>query len=166
MAVSRRIDFPSESRLHARLAGAGFSQAREAPLHDPRLTPLEIAAAVFAATPPWVEALVQVRNALVAPLGLKPAGRLAAPSPAPPAVGRALSIFRVESADDREAVVFLGDRHVDVRMAFLKREAAGRPTYAVLTIVEIHNALGRLYMRPVGPFHQLLVRRAMEGLRL
>lgn len=169
MARVTRIEFPRESRLQARLPAATYQDAFETELGDGRLTPVQIAARALGATPGWVEGLLALRDRLVGPLGLKTVGRLGSvPKPAdrPPVAGDRLSIFRIETLDDREVVLGIDDSHLDVRISFLKRPKSLRPTYAVCSLVQTHNLLGRAYMIPVGPFHRLLVAMMMRRVAL
>jgi len=169
MARVTRIEFPRESRLQARLPAATYHDAFEAELTDGLLTPVQIASRALGATPAWVEGLLALRDAIVRPLGIKTVGRLgsvAKRSDRPPAVGDRLSIFRIESLDDQELVLFIDDSHLDVRISFLKRPRTLKPTYVVCSLVQTHNLLGRIYMIPVAPFHRLLVAMMMRRVAL
>jgi hypothetical protein len=168
--VARRVDrvaFPTESQVAARLADATFHDAFEADLDDADLTPVEIALRFLRATPDWVEALLHVRNRAVRPFGLRDVGALGAVDDRPAsayAAGDRLSFFDIVSVGDDELVLSADDKHLDVRIAFLKRRVGGRARYAICSWVRTHNLLGRAYMVPVGPIHALIVRRAMREL--
>ena len=164
-----RIGFPRESRLQARLPAATYLDAFEVELGDTSLTPVQIATRALSATPAWVEGLLRLRDRLVGPLGLKTVGRLGEVprrETGPPAPGDRLSIFRIETLDDKELVLGIDDNHLDVRISFLKRPRSLRPTYVVCSLVQTHNLLGRVYMLPVAPFHRLLVAMMMRRVRL
>ncbi len=164
-----RIGFPRESRLQARLPAATYLDAFEAELEDIVLTPVQIAARALAATPAWVEGMLALRDRLVAPLGIKTVGRLGdvpKREARPPVPGDRLSIFHIETLDDREVVLGIDDSHLDVRISFLKRPGSLKTTYVVCSLVQTHNLLGRAYMIPVAPFHRLLVATMMRRVRL
>jgi hypothetical protein len=164
-----RIAFPPESALAARLVDATFHDAFEADLDDAGLTPVEIALRFLRATPDWVEALLGVRNRTVRLFGLRDVGALGAVDGRPAgayAAGDRLSFFDIVSIDADELVLSADDRHLDVRISFLKRSGGGRPRYAVASWVRTHNALGRAYMIPVGPIHAVIVRQGMRRLEL
>ncbi|WP_304187647.1 DUF2867 domain-containing protein [Phenylobacterium aquaticum] len=169
MPSVRKIAFPSESRLQARIAQATYLDAWEADLRDPTLTATEIAARAQGVTPAWVEGLLALRDMIVRPLGLKTVGRLGARHP-PGAkgysVGDRFSIFTIESLDADELVLGIDDRHLDVRISYLRRGGPGRSTYVVSALVQTHNLLGRLYMIPVGRFHPFLVAMMMRRLSI
>jgi hypothetical protein len=162
-----KIAFPSESRLQARIATATYLDAWETELRDRGLTATEIAQQALGATPAWAEALLQLRDRIVAPLGLKVVGRLDAQhgrgDHGGPAVGDRFSIFTIESLEPDELVLGIDDSHLDVRISFLRRVTPERSTYVVSALVETHNLLGRIYMIPVGRFHPFLVASMMRG---
>ena len=166
MARVAKIVFPPESRLSPRLAGADYHDAFEADLKDASLTASQIAYRALSATPPWVEAALKLRNLLIRPFGVKAVRRLGwvgAPAPRLLAPGDSFSIFAVEWVADDELVLGIDDRHLDVRISFLRRRLGGRNTYAVCSLVETHNLVGRLYMLPVDPAHAFIVRSMMRA---
>jgi hypothetical protein len=163
----RRIAFPAESDLHARVGEAYYQDAFETELRDANLSAAEIARRTFGSTPAWVEALLGLRNRIVRPLGLKTVGRLKGRTgQRPPAPGDAFSIFTVRSLDPLEIVLGIDDSHLDVRISILKRLGGAAPTYVIASWVKTHNALGRLYMLPVAPFHRLIVAAMMRGVAI
>ena len=108
-----------------------------------------------------------LRNALVQLVGLKSVGSMTAGvrgDTAISAVGTRMGIFRIFGNSERELLLGIDDRHLDVRVSVMKAERAGRHWYTVSTVVRVHNLLGRLYMMPVGRIHPLIVRSMMRGL--
>lgn len=161
-------DIPAGSALRAGLERADFWDAYEAPLRDPALTPLEIALKSFGTTPGWVSALMALRNGLVRLVGLKSVGAIRVAGGKPAAayrVGDRLGIFTIRAMDDHEILMGIDDRHLNVQVSIVKpmvQSGEGAPRYVVSTMVHIHNALGRLYMLPVGRIHPLVVRAVMR----
>lgn len=155
---------PGESALHAGLAQSDFADAYMAPLGDASLTPAQIALRAFRATPPWVTALLDLRNRIVRRFGLKDVGRFHAAGEGQAAyrVGDRLGIFHVFGQSEREIVLGIDDRHLDVRVSILKARADAAPVYVISTLVKVHNRLGRLYMLPVGRIHPLVVKALMR----
>lgn len=170
MPSPRRVAFPPESLLHATLDQAFYSDAFETDQVDTTLTAAGIARRAFAATPGWVEGLLALRDRIVSLFGLRTVGRLGVAdggaSSAEPAVGDTFSIFRVMSVTNSELVLGIDDIHLDVRISYLKRFDGARASYVVSSWVKTHNALGRLYMLPVAPFHRLIVRLMMRGVTI
>lgn len=171
MPKVRRIAFPAESRLHRDLDRASYVDAFETDLVDASLTPVEIATQALASTPRWVEGLIGLRDGIVSVFGLRTSngvrftdvGPISSAASRPPAVGDAFGIFRVFSVDGSELVLGIDDRHLDVRISFLKRHGLARSSYVLSSWVETHNLLGRTYMLPVAPIHRLLVGVLMRG---
>lgn len=158
-------EIPTTSALRGSLARASFWDAYEAPLRNGALSPTEIALKSFGATPLWVSWLMALRNGLVRLVGLKSVGALAVGSDKPASayrVGDRLGIFTIQAISDAEILMGIDDRHLDVRVSIVKPEAGAEPRYVVSTVVRVHNALGRLYMLPVGRIHPLVVRAMMR----
>jgi hypothetical protein len=108
--------------------------------------------AFFTAAPAWVDRLMAMRNALMAPLGLKTAPM--GPCPPPPyAIGQTIGLFRIIELGEAEVVFGEDDRHLDFRVT-LTLLPGNR--LAIATRVVTHNALGRLYLTAVKPFHQMI----------
>nr|WP_240948923.1 DUF2867 domain-containing protein [Microbacterium sp. CFH 90308] len=84
-------------------------------------------------------AVLAVRDRLVALVGLRPSSR---------------DSFRVLARTGDEVLVGSDDRHLDFR-ASVRRT---RHTVDVVTYVEVHNLLGRLYLVPVRMAHAAIVR--------
>lgn len=97
-------------------------------------------------SPAWARALLRLRDAIVRPLGLKTAASDGQPG------------FPVEYAADDEIIVGMDDRHLDFRITVLKTEG----TVHIATWVHRNNALGRLYLALVIPFHRLILRSALH----
>lgn len=94
--------------------------------------------------------LARLRDALVAPIGLKPTGK------------RGLAPFeRLELGPD-EAIYAIDDRHVDVRIACRTELVAGQKGLIATTLVRVPNAFGWIYLCAILPFHFFIVRRQLE----
>jgi len=94
--------------------------------------------------------LARLRDALVAPFGLKPIGK---PGMAP--------FERLELGPD-EAIYAVDDKHVDVRVAYLTRAADAQRELTATTLVRVNHPLGWIYLGAILPFHFLIVRRQLE----
>ncbi|WP_300436970.1 DUF2867 domain-containing protein [Zoogloea sp.] len=117
--------------------------------------------AFFAASPPWLKALVALRDKLVGPFGLR---RMA---------GAASGVFRPIARSRREVVLGEDDSHLDFRTSLLILAEPDGKHLVVSTWVRPHNALGRGYLALVGPLHRMIapviaraiVRRLAAGAR-
>lgn len=105
--------------------------------------PAEWASRLFHDPPRWVAAALSLRDRVVATLGL----RAASPD-----------TFGVLAQDGEEVLLGSDDRHLDFRASV--RCADG--FVDVTTFVQIHNLLGRLYLRPVRLVHGVMLRRMLR----
>lgn len=109
-------------------------------------------------SPVWVRRLLDLRNRVVAPFGLKAAEMK---------LGEAGSVgaFPIVSERDEQVVLGFNDRHLDFRIVIdvTSAEAAGSKV-SVTTLVDRHNAFGRLYILAITPFHRLIVRTTLRRL--
>ncbi|MCO6180311.1 DUF2867 domain-containing protein [Ciceribacter sp. RN22] len=108
--------------------------------------------------PVWVRRLLDIRNRVVAPFGLKAAD-------SKPGEAGSVGAFAIVSERDDQVVLGFDDRHLDFRIVI---EVASAGTVgskvSVTTLVKRHNTLGRLYILAVTPFHRLIVRTTLGRL--
>jgi hypothetical protein len=134
----------------ALLAGAQFADAFCIEISDRNLDARRAAERMMARQPRWAEALLSLRNLLVAPLGLKTSG-------ANPAMPRdMIGIFPVVSATPDRLIAGFNDRHLDFRVVIDVTTGEVRQVTAT-TLVKTHNWLGRTYLAIIMPFHRLIV---------
>jgi Protein of unknown function (DUF2867) len=109
--------------------------------------------------PGWVSGLMRLRNAIVAPLGLKtePDPALKERSEGPLGTGNRVGIFRVLSRSTQELLFGENDKHLDFRFSLLLRERAGCQEVFATTTVHFHNGWGRFYFLFVAPVHRLII---------
>ena len=138
----RAVAVPPSAMAQRTLARVDYADAYAVALPPgaPR-DPEQVAEAVFHRPPAWVLAAMGLRNAIVAPLGLK----------APRSARRG---FPMLDRDDHEVLLGLDDRHLDFRVSVHVEGA----TAVVATRVQIHGALGRAYFAPVRLVHPVAVR--------
>ena len=116
----------------------------------------EAAERVFARQPPWIEALTRLRNALVAPFGLKRGARAKG-------AGQ-IGIFPVVSQTPGRVVLGFDDGHLNFRVVVDATQNAGTGTMvSATTLVAPHNAFGRFYLALVMPFHRIIVPASLKG---
>jgi hypothetical protein len=105
-------------------------------------------------SPRWIEALLTLRNILVAPFGLK----TTASSGATDLIG----IFPVVSQTSERLVAGFDDRHLDFRVVVDVAGTGHGQRVTATTLVKTHNLLGRVYLKIILPFHRLIVRRMLR----
>lgn len=119
---------------------------------------LQIAERLVGEPPSWVVALLGLRNRIVAMFGLKPAEfRLGAFGD--------FGAFPVVSSKDSRVVLGFDDSHLDFRIVIdVHDDSVGTARVTLTTLVARHNAMGRIYILLVTPFHKLIVRTFLRRL--
>ncbi len=109
--------------------------------------------------PGWVDALMAVRNTIVAVAGLKRNGK-AGPLNVQFEAGKKVGFFRVYDHTEQEIILGENDKHLNFRVS-LFLETVDRDLckkkYTVTTIVTYNNWMGPIYFFFVRPFHRLIV---------
>ena len=118
----------------------------------------EVGKAFFSASPAWVDRLLELRNKLVAFIGLKVPGAGSKEEVLRNfkcEVGESVALFHVLARSENEVIFGEDDKHLDFRVSlFLDRHNS---LLTVSTLVKIHNPLGNIYMAFVKPFHKVIV---------
>jgi hypothetical protein len=134
----------------ALLAGAQFADAFRVEVTDSALDARHAAERMMGRQPRWAEALVKLRNMLVAPLGLKTSGEGA---PAPRGM---IVIFPVLSETPDRLIAGFNDSHLDFRVVVDVTTPEGVRQVTLTTLVKTHNWFGRTYLAVIMPFHRLI----------
>jgi Protein of unknown function (DUF2867) len=140
----------------ALLAGAQFSDAYSIALDDAALDARQAAERMLGRSPRWINALLALRNYLVAPFGLK----TGAPNEA--GASDSIGIFPVVSQTRSRLVAGFNDRHLDFRVVVDVAGSGHRQSVTATTLVLTHNLLGRVYLATILPFHRLVVRTMLR----
>ena len=140
----------------ALLAGAQFVDAFRIAVEGRALDARHAAQRMMGRAPRWIETLLALRNALVAPFGLKTSGA------GETAAGGLIGIFPVLSETPDRLVAGFDDRHLDFRVVVDVATAGRRQQVTATTLVRTHNWLGRSYLAIILPFHRLIVRTMLR----
>ena len=161
MLKAHAVPVPSDSALAPLYAGADLLDAYAIRLPARAHDDLEVLArAGFERQAWWIRALTRLRDAIMAPVGVKSSRAVGA---AAAARGPVIGFFPLLSKSARELVVGEDDRHLDFRVAILLRKAAaGGRELVVVTVVHCHNRLGRTYLAAIAPFHRVIARACLE----
>jgi hypothetical protein len=144
-------EIPPAVDANTLLAGAQFADAFCIEISDRELDARRAAERMMAQQPQWAEALLSLRNLLVAPLGLKTSGAgLAAPRDM-------IGIFPVVSEAPDRLIAGFNDRHLDFRVVVDVTPPGNVRQVTATTVVRTHNWLGRSYLAIIMPFHRLIV---------
>ena len=152
----RRIDPPADFPLLPLKHPRDFLDCWEASPADPEADAAALARLVMEGMPGWARRLLALRDAVVAPLGLKTARDLAAETGGPARIG----FMQVVEAGPDSIVLGEDDRHLDFRVALTLDGGKAR----MGTWVRPKNWFGRLYLPLVLPFHDLIVANGMRRL--
>jgi hypothetical protein len=142
----------------ALLSGAQFIDAYRIGVSDAGLDARHAAIRMTEDGPRWIDALMALRNVIVAPFGLK--------NGAPGEAGSRdrIGIFPVVSETPERVVAGFNDSHLDFRVVVDVGAGASGPQVTVTTLVLTHNWLGRTYLATIMPFHRLVVRSMLQRL--
>ncbi|ABD85944.1 DUF2867 domain-containing protein [Rhodopseudomonas palustris] len=139
------------------LPGAQFIDAFAVTVPGP-IDARQAAERMMTRSPPWVTALMTLRDAVVKPFGLKTADS------ARQATIDRVGMFPVLSETPQRLIAGFDDSHLDFRVvvdvADTEPDAGVRVT--ATTLVLTHNLLGRTYLATITPFHRLVVRAMLR----
>ena len=138
------------------LAGAQFADAFSITVPDIAPDARGAAERMFGRSPRWVELLMMLRDAIVAPFGLT-TGKSARH-----AKGDRIGMFPVISETPERIVAGFNDRHLDFRVLVDIAPTAQGQRVTATTLVLTHNLLGRAYLTVIKPFHRLVVRAMLK----
>lgn len=145
----------------AALSAVSFADAYRVVTSATTLTARQAAEAVFNDPPGWINALMAVRNRVMGLFGVKSDAAHFAP-----AATTRVGMFPVVSETPQQILLGFDDRHLDFRIAVTLRDAAGGGmAVTVTTAVLTHNALGRVYLAVILPFHRLIARHMLSRAR-
>lgn len=157
------------SRIAHLIPGSYFHDAWSVQAGDPELSALGQFLKAIAATPPWVDRCMALRNRVVEKLGLKNLGGLSSFDLTKPAdayePGDRVGIFTLIEQTFDEVLLGDCDKHLDVTLSVHRHMlATGEVQVTVTTVVHVNNWLGRLYMLPVTPMHKLIAPAVLRAL--
>jgi Protein of unknown function (DUF2867) len=132
------------------LAGAQFVDAYRIAVQGTALDARTAAIRMFARAPRWIEALLNLRNLIVAPFGLKTSGD------GEPSTGGMIGLFPVLSETPERLVAGFNDSHLDFRVVVDVASAGNGQQVTTTTLVLTHNWFGRTYLAVIMPFHRLV----------
>jgi hypothetical protein len=137
------------------LSGAQFIDAFRVDLEGRAIDARNAAELMMGHSPAWIEALLTLRNVLVAPFGLKTSGKNEIPA------RETIGLFPILTQTPDRLVAGFNDKHLDFRVvidvAAPEGDAEASQQVTATTLVKTHNAFGRLYLAIIVPFHRLIV---------
>ena len=103
----------------------------------------------------WIDALLVLRNIIVAPFALK--GR-----PAKTDGADVIGIFPVVSETPNRLIAGFDDKHLDFRVVVDVVTDGSLRNVTATTLVLTHNLLGRAYLATIMPFHRIVVKSMLQ----
>lgn len=166
MAVVK-CDIPLSSLLDRHvIETAYFRDSYRVPLRHKRAGPVEIFAAIFGHHPPWMKAILIVRNRIASWCGLEvPAASeiINVKIKSSYRVGEKIGVWPIYSLSETELVAGHDDKHLDFRLSVLKVGDDGAESVIVSTICTVHNTYGKIYLFFIVPFHKWGVQRLLSN---
>lgn len=138
------------------LVGAQFADAFSITTDATMLTAREAAERMLGRSPWWVDTRMKLRDAIVAPLGLKTA-RSARHDKI-----EKIGFFPLLSETPQRVVAGFNDSHLDFRVVIDVAPAGSGQRVTATTIVLMHNWTGRTYLSIIKPFHRMVVRSMLK----
>lgn len=162
------VPVPDSSSLFRALKVVHFCDAYQISLCNPKLSAQDAYEALFEHAPRWVAALMSVRGVVASALGLKHVANGDFQSAYRGVqgvrcqIGQRVGLFLIQSIEPSELIVGDNDKHLDFRISIYRSTMHGVEMVTVSTAVEIHNAVGRLYMLVIKPFHRFIARTMIQ----
>lgn len=138
------------------LAGAQFADAFRVTVTDAGLDARSAAMRMFSESPRWVQALLDLRNRIVEPFGLKTSGEDDVKA------GGMIGLFPVLSETPERLVAGFNDHHLDFRVIVDVVPAGGGRDVTTTTLVLTHNWFGRAYLTAIMPFHRMIAKSLLK----
>ena len=155
---------PRQSAVTDAYASVNLADAYSVALPPTASTDPEVLARfIFAGQPAWIAALMRLRDAIVAGLGLKTARQLQSLEARDKSAR--VGIFKIYSRNAAEIVMGEDDKHLDFRVSVLcepQSPATGERRLVLSTVVHCHNRLGRAYILLIAPFHRAVVQASLR----
>jgi hypothetical protein len=109
--------------------------------------------------PVYVRFLLWLRDFLVKPLGLHTADELDEIEDK----SEWLGFFRIYQCSENEIILGADDKHLDLRVSFLRTVSDNKTFLTVSTFVRLNNLLGKIYFGVIKYFHRIIVPDTMRN---
>ena len=146
------------------LSGAQFIDAFRIDVAGQTIDARNAAERMMAKSVRWIESLLTLRNAIVAPFGLKTSGRDEHPH------RESIGMFPILAQTPDRLVAGFNDKHLDFRVvvdvAAAGPDIGSGQQVTATTLVRTHNVFGRVYLAIIMPFHRLIVPAMLRKITL
>jgi Protein of unknown function (DUF2867) len=153
--MSRVLEIAPQVDAAPLLAGAQFIDAFRIDVAGQAIDARLAAERMLSKSARWIETLMNLRNLIVAPFGLKTTGHHESPP------RETIGLFPILTQTPDRLVAGFNDKHLDFRVVVdvVASEAGSASAQQVTatTLVRTHNLFGRIYLAVIMPFHRLIV---------
>ena len=154
----KKVSIPSDS-LMSKITPVSYSDAFEAVVEMNSISLKEIQVEFWAGRPQWAIKLMQLRNLLVKPLGLKTDNILSKDQVRKmieqKEKSNGLSFY---GSNEHEIILYKDDKHLRFYFSTSWVLTGACRKLSASTIVQIHNKVGKIYFFFIAPFHFILVK--------
>jgi hypothetical protein len=163
--VVQEIEIPNTSLAMRSLPRIDFADAFRCQLPGNQPENIDsVTRSIFLTMPQWVAQLLELRNVIVRPFGLKtsidavPSNNQDKLQP-----GTAVGVFEVlDRRLNDEIMLGEDDKHLDYRVSIRLEREEKKCWVVVSTVVKFNNWLGRAYFVPVRSVHKIVVPAMMK----
>jgi hypothetical protein len=163
--VVQEIEIPSTSLAMRSLSQIDFADAFQCQLPEDQPQNIDsVTRAIFLTMPQWIAQLLELRNTLVRPFGLKTSiDAVLSSNQDELQPGTAVGVFAVlDRRQNEEIMLGEDDKHLDYRVSIQLKREEEKCWIVVSTVVKFNNWLGRAYFVPVRPVHKIIVPAMMK----
>lgn len=169
--IIQEVAVPSDNFAMRALSSIDFVDAFKGQIPNGCSQQIDVVTrSIFSTMPTWIMKLLDLRNTIVRPLGLKTSidPNLVDTHQGKLAPGETISVFKVIDRQDDEILLGEDDQHLNFRSSVQLERKEEKCWVIVSTVVQFNNWLGRAYFVPVRPIHKIIVpammRHGMENL--
>lgn len=163
--VIKEIAVPSDTLTLRALSSIDFVDAFKCQLPNGRAQHIDaVTRSIFSTMPTWMMKLLDLRNTIVRPLGLKTSigPSLVNTQQGKLGPGATVGVFKVIERQDNEILLGEDDRHLNFRTSVQLERKEEKCWVIVSTVVQFNNWLGHAYFVPVRPIHKIIVPAMMR----
>lgn len=154
--IKKQVDEIDVQLPHPALPDADWADGYRVIVDQPYDTARAAGDAIVTAFPKWMRPALLLRQILVTPFGLKGV-------PADSDKDQ-VGIFPVTHDAPHALYAGINDKHLDFRISVELENLEQGQKISLITIIKRHNALGRVYLQLVLPFHRQIIKSALAKL--
>ncbi len=164
--VVQEIEVPSTSLAMRSLSSIDFADAFKChPSENQPQSIDSVTRAIFSTMPRWIEELLELRNTIVRPLGLRTSVDLNSidNNQGELKPGGMVGVFGVIERKEDEILLGEDDNPLNYRVSIQLEHEGEKYWIIVSTVVQFNNWLGRAYFVPVKPVHKIIIPAMMRS---